>query len=569
MDLSKENLSKEIIIKHLKIFKTLQDERGDWETSWQLIAEYVYTKKADFTTQKEKGSFIDTHLFDYTAPQANKTRASVLQSLLWDNGAFKIEPDHKDINSDDEALKFLQNASEILRKEMNRGDGGLTRKLNSAEMNDGAFGNSCIFALEGGKIPLRFISVDVREMYFIEDNDGKVDTIYRAYKLDAKQMKEEFKEDKLADPVLSALKTNNYSKKFNILHIIEPRKIRNPNLRGILNAPFASIYIDKDNEKILKISGFWEQPFFVVRESKKTNEKYGRSSAMTAISDIAQVNKERKNYIIIQNKLANPPYGTFDDSVAGAQIINDSAGSVTVFKASGRMKGAPLFNMFEFNGDLQASMQSIQILQDNINKFFGLDRLLDFNNQTQMTATEVIQRSQIRQQSLGSLLDIKVEERYIPLIRRCFNILLRKGKFGVNQESNEALLAGRMGLDIDIIPTSIQKLIDSGDDFFKITFFTPFAREKENVKALSYLNLWNAAGQIAQLSGNFKVFDNLDEDKTIRLMSSISFSNDILRDEDSVEAIRQKREQEIQAQDMLAGANELSNINKNNAQAQK
>ena len=102
----------------------------------------------------------------------------------------------------------------------------------------------------------------------------------------------------------------------------------------------------------------------------------------------------------------------------------------------------------------------MQSLKDNISKHYFLDRLLDFNNQTQMTATETIKRDSIRNTSLSAAIDRMTFELFSPLINRSFNILLKNDMF-------------------EDMPESMTEAIDEGEDVYEIKYITPAARQQQ------------------------------------------------------------------------------------------
>ena len=62
--------------------KVLKGERSNWNNTWQTVAMYVDTKKADFNTTQTDGQFLNTKVFDNTASQYAKSRASTLKSMV-------------------------------------------------------------------------------------------------------------------------------------------------------------------------------------------------------------------------------------------------------------------------------------------------------------------------------------------------------------------------------------------------------------------------------------------------------------------------------------------------------
>lgn len=553
--------------------KELETDRKVWETTWQNVAEYVHTRKDEFLRKRPiEGELLNDDLNDNTALLANHTRASTLLSLLWNNGSFKLVPSNKKIKNNKSIIEWFQENTNILIEEMNNSESGLDLSLNECEQNDGAFGTSTLLAFEGDGFEeplLKFQSWDLMETFIDENAQGKVDVIFRKFKWNVRKVVDKYGIKNVSERTRDLFNKGDLNKKIDLINAIFPRKKRRLDRDGNLDMPFASLHYEKDDEFLLLETGFRELPFFVVRENKKTNERYGRGPGVNAINDVFLVNKIMEDIFIGVEKSVNPPLVLIDESGLGNAEIDDSPRGVSVLRVSGRLGiQKPLFPLTETTGELKTGAELAQSLRDSINKHFSLDRLLDFNNQTEMTATEVQARAVLRQQSLGSIFDIKVIERYTPLIRRCFNILLRKGLFGFAEDDPRFIELVQQGIEPKVIPSEILELIDKNEDIYKIEYLTPAARDKKIIEAQSYIKVWEVAGLLAEISGNMEVMDNLDPDETIRLVGELSFSNEIFRKAREVKAIRDQRQQQTEASVALEAGEAISKIKKNNKEAE-
>jgi hypothetical protein len=551
----------------LQIFEKYKAERTNWDVTWQTVAEYVNVRKADFTTEQEAGSFLNTNLFDNTAQLALNTRASTLLSLLWDGGKFSYIPNQEHFDDSTDENDWFEYATNISQKEF--------KKINSdsiffeSELDEGAFGSSYPYLDGDSKGGLNLFLFQVKEVYVGETKKNVVDIIYRQYCLTVLQAVNEFGFEGLPDKIKTKYNNNNLTDKVKILHIIQPRLNRDPGLKGKDNMKYESVYICLETkEELLKHggvqSGFEYFPVFVSREAKKNGENYGRSPAMMAISDIAQLNKLREDQTIIFNRDADPAVG-YDPTALQGNIIDTSPGSATAFRMTGRAS-IPIFDMIPTKGDVQATEVAIVRLQESINNFFGIDRLLDFNSDTQMTLGESQIRAQIRQQSLGAILIKKRAEKYEPIVKRAFDILFKQGKFGYMPNDPRLKILSDLGEEPKEIPESIVAKINSGIepiDLIDVEFFTQFELEKKLLENNTILQVWQNAGLIAQLLDSRDVFDNLDYDKSIKALGRISMNVDIFRDQKEVINIRKMEEQKMALQQALAAGKEVSEIEKN------
>jgi hypothetical protein len=551
----------------IALFSRYKARRSNWDTTWQVVAEYVNVRKANFTVEREEGTFLNTDLFDNSAQLALNSRSSTLVALLWDGGKFSYRPNPELFDDSMDENDWFEYATTTTQREFKRI--GANATFFESEMDEGAYGSSYSF-LDGGEEGegLNLILFQVKEVYVDETKKNKVNVVYRDYKLGVREAVDTFGLENVSSHTRQLFNDNKFTEKVHILHIIQPRLNRDQNLQGKDNMPYESVYIDLKNKHEMKKQGvqggFRYFPVYVSREGKKNGEMYGRSPSMMAISDISQLNKVREDQIIILNRMADPAIG-YDSTSLQGNIIDTSPGSATAFKMMGRASSA-IFDMVPTKGDARATEEAIVRLQESINGFYGIDRLLDFNKDTEMTLGEAQIRAQIRQQSLGSLLSKKRNEKYEPIVKRAFAILFEQGRFGLMPDDPSFVEMEQEGIDIKKIPEDIaEKLNDGYDitDLIDVEFYTQFELEKKLLENNTILQVWNNAGLIAQLTQNPEVFDNLDYDKTIKAIGRVSVDIDIFREQEEVKKIRKERQQAQQAQDMLGAGKELSEIDKN------
>ena len=538
----------------LKIFSDLKSERTDYDDDWQIVADYVYTVKADFTKHDEDTSFTNQQLYDKTATMSLNVRAATLLSLLWDSGKFVYKPNQKYFKDKSDLNDWFQYCTDVAKKEFYKAEAD--RIFDESELDEGAFGMSYPF-LDGSNDGLNLKLFQVKECYINETKGDKIDTLYRNYCITVKQCVDTFGYDNISDSVKSAYDSNRYNEKVEMLHIIQPRMMRNVTKKGVEDMPYESIYIDiKANKEIKKQGvqkGFEYFPVFISREGKRNGEKYAYSPTMMAIEEVSQINKVREDQILIINRYADPAIG-YDSTALESNILNTSPGSSTGFRMSGRA-GIPIFDMVQTKGDPSAVENLIVRLQETINKYYGIDVLLDFNTQNQMTLGEAQIRANIRQQTLGATLMKKRAEKYRPIVERAFDILFKQGKFGYMPNDEKIAVEEELGLKPMIIPEDIVNLINAGlepMELIEVQFYTQFEYEKELLKNNSIIQTWNNAGLIAQLTQRPEVFDNLDEDKTIKELGTSSFNIDIFRDQKEIKAIRGARADNAAQQQQLS-----------------
>lgn len=526
--------NKQIISKVLQRFNLLKSERSNFENMWQILAEYVWTKKANFTSSQTVGTFLNNKLFDNKAQLNAKSRASTLKSMVFGNFDFKFSPVGKN-KDDDGYIKFFEKATEIIKQQMQNQNSGFDKCLTEAEDFDAVFGTDIIFCdfkdkkiyepkeqdgqivniLTDDKSHLSYKTLDLKECFLDEDAEGNVNYLFRSFTLTVEQCKEKFGIESLHKNLIEQLKSNSNTR-IPLINAIIPISGFEYLFDIKTDFEYIGLYIDLSNQHLMSFTGYYEKPFFVHRENKKPDEKYGRSVSMDAISTISLINRVSKDIILMFDRAGEPPIGITDDKA----VVDTSSGSITVFSPQ---DGQPIFNLFNETGNPAVMVQWREQLYQELSNFYGLDKLLDFNNQTQMTAEEARMRAQIRNQTLSDLVSNRVNERYTPLLQRTFNLLLINGYFD------------------EILTDDFKEALSSVGDVYQIQYYNQFEREKNEQNNQAIMNIWNIANNIAVMKQDLSVFDTLNADNTIAYLKNVSPINNIFNGDVKIEQLREER----------------------------
>lgn len=547
----------------------LKSEKAILHGIYELISEYVFNKKYNLEKTPNGGIFVDGDIYDNTGLRANSIMSNVMVNNLWPNGprTFKVKrtwdtPDTQEIK---DWFKYVNSQMHTV---MDNTRAGLVTALDEYMLDQGSYGISGIYVSENDidpSCPIRYTAWDIKSMCVDEGTDGLIDTVFVEIEMTIRNAVKEYGLENLGAKTQKAFIEGQLEDKIKILHVIEPRLDRNPRKYGVKDMPIASIHIEISCRKIIKESGFEEMPVFVGRFIKVLGEKYGRSPAMVAMPDILEANATREAISIATEKQLDPPLAVYDDGSLGAGTIETSAGAINVFSVSGRINnGKPIEPLYTV-GELQSSYNHIETLKETINNHFYLDRLLDFNNETRMTLGEAQLRNALRGQSLGTFYARQEMEVITPLIKRTFNILLKRGLFGVLQNSYEELELLKQGVRPIYIPEVIAQRIFSGLDVYELDYTSPAKRTMQSEELQGTIEMANFAVGVAPAIP--EILDNINADEMIRRIAKLSGADeDMLKDMETVQALRKARAEQ-QAQLMqLEQARQQSEIGRNVAQ---
>lgn len=542
----------------LERYGKLKAEKNPWLPLYQILGEYVMTRKQNFTADIQDGEFLTGKIFDNTAGSANHLMASSMIGALWPNSAktffigAPLALRAKGLETQ-EVKDYYERVTQTMAEAMDHPKAGLLTSLEEYMNDQGVFGISGVGAFENTdedelEVPVRYTAVDAKKIAIDEGKDGFVDTVYIEKQMTVRQLVQEYGVDNVSKASAEAFNNGRCEEKVVVVHAIETRVDGDPYGFGNADMPVASMHIEKSAGKKLRESGFTEMPVFITRFWKAMGEKYGRSPAMEALPDILEANALREATIIAIEKALDPPLAVFNDGTLGGGVIDTSAGAINVFNVSGRIGNAnqkPIEQLVT-TGELNSSYTRIAELREIIKNNFFIDRLLDLNNETRMTLGEANIRNELRGQSLGTVYARQIAELFTRLIERTFNIMLSKGLLGVlkNSQEEQAILAAG-GVPF-YIPDAVADLMMEGKDVFKITFISPAARIMKAEELLGIQRTVEFAIGVAAAAP--EILDNLDLDQIIRDVQDLTGApSRTVVSLDTVRKIRESRQQQQQA----------------------
>ena len=473
----------------LKRYRTLQTNRSHWESHWQELGDYICPRKADITKKRTGGDKRTELLFDGTAVHAAELMSASLHGMLTNAATpwFDLRYENNELNGDDEAKEWLEGATDVMYQHLARSN--FQEQIHELYSDLVTFGTAVIFIENDDDDGFRFSTRHIAEVYVSENEQGRVDTVFRKYKTTARAAVRQFGEQQVTQRI-SKLNSDDPYAEIELLHIVMPREERNRRKKNAVNKPFASIYLDPDEKMVIGESGYDEFPYCVPRFLKASFEiGYGRSPAMTALPDTKMVNKMSEVVIRAAQLQIHPPLMVPDD---GFMLpVRTTPGGLNFYRSGTRDRIEPL-NIGANNplGEMQLDQR-----RQAIRSAFYVDQLI-LGTGPQMTATEVVSRTEEKMRLLGPVMGRLQAELLQPLIGRCFAILSRQKKFApappMLQDGN---------IDIEYV-SPLAKAQRSGDIqgiLQMIEFLMPLMQLDQGVA--DYLDMDGLAKHIIKVTG--------------------------------------------------------------------
>ena len=504
-----------------KRYNEMSSNRGTWEDHWQEILDYVMPRKADIVTKRISGDKRTEVLFDSTAITANNLLAASLQGTLTSPSRqwFYLKIRDEEVNQDREVQLYLEDSAKRMYDVFNQTN--FNTEVHELYLDLCSIGTGCLFVEEGNKgfdeDLIHFQTLHISEFYIHENVAGYIDTLYRKYKLTARQAVQEFGEDNVGPKILECASMKP-DKKFNFIHAVEPREDYERVFgESDTKLPFHSCHVCEEEKMVVRTGGYNEFPYLVPRWSKATGEIYGRSPSYNALPDIKTLNKAVEIGLKAWSKAIDPPLLVQDDGVIGR--VRMTPGGITVIRNDAAVKP------FQSGANMQVTTFKEAELKTAIRQAYYSDQL-QLQQGPQMTATEVQVRYELMQRLLGPTLGRFQSEFLNPLIERVFGIMFRAEAFV--QEPN--LLQGQ-SIDIEYVG--------------------PLARSQRMEEAVAVERLYQLAMQLAQADPS--VMDILDHDEAIRARAELlGVPKSVLRGRAEVDELRQARmQQQAMQQEMM------------------
>ena len=517
--MAKTDLTKTIMAR----FDRLKTGRQNWETHWQEVADYMQPRKADVTRTRSRGDKRTELIFDSSPIQAVELLAASLHGMLTNPSTpwFSLRYKDEGLDSDDEAKLWLEGVTDTMYTAFNRSN--FQQEIFELYHDLITFGTAAMFIEEDQDDLLKFSTRHINEIYITENDKGRIDTVYRKFKITLRAAFQQFGEN-LSEEARNKVEKDPFDE-IDILHAVYPRQDFDPTKKDKKNMEFESTYVEYKNGNELSVGGFMEFPFVVPRYLKASHEIYGRSPAMTALPDVKMLNEMSKTTIKAAQKQVDPPLLVPDDGFL--LPVRTVPGGLNFYRSGTRDRIEPL--NIGANNPLGLNMEEQR--RTAIRNVFYVDQLL-LQQGPQMTATEVIQRNEEKMRLLGPVLGRLQSELLKPMIDRCFAILLRNNQFAPAPE----FLSGQ---DIEI------------------EYVSPLAKAQKGTELSSITRAIEILGSLANVA---PVFDYINFDSLVKHIADlVGVPQKVLKLQSQVNA---EREQAAQQQEQMAQMQQLQQVAK-------
>lgn len=568
-----------------KRYNELKSERQKYVSRWEDIARYVgiRVRPQNYFNQGEvnKDEDLDKYTEDPTASLSVQQAANYLKGIMWGNGdgAISIEPsdDVLELVNGDYVMPWYEYASEQILTQMNHSNAGLNSALDAYLYDQHAFGTSGVGCYPNSAYNkgydtnvLLFRPYGVDTLCIDEGKNGMVEIVSNTYQWRCNRLVSEFCSrgdgfdeemfKRLPEKVQAAWNNQNLNNIFTVVQMIVPREDFVPGALGKKGCKYVGYWFEESEDHAFFEEDYRDMPIPVARAVKIRGEVYGRAPGTMLISTIRCINQAVSDCMTTMAKMVEPPIGILNTALFGDDVVDTSEKGLTVFNAAKLGGQNPVIPIQDVGDPSKLVAWLIPYLNEKVATAFGIDVLLDFAANSDMTATESLQRFSIRGKSISGMILQQKTELFEPLIRRAVSILMDKGILGVDPTDEElvALLMER-GLQERIIPDAVVQCIMEGKPWYKIKFNNDVDKLGKTEKVDDLLRLINVIAALMAVNPQISMAVNwykllADVSEALGFQGNI-MSEDEFRQQIQAQAVQQQAMLQAQLGEADARAN--------------
>jgi hypothetical protein len=521
---------------YLRRWGALKQERSSWFDHWREISDFLLPRSGRFfTSDRNRGGKRHNNILDECGTRANRVLAAGMMAGMTSPARpwFRLATPDEGLMEYAPVKRWLDSVAKMMRTVFAKSN--TYRALHSVYKELAGFGTAANIIVPDFQTVLHCTPLTIGEYCISTDAKGTVSTLAREYEATVAQLAEDFGLDALSPSVRQMYNDSHFDKWVPVVHVIEPRKIRDYGRRDNLNMPWKSCYFEAggNEDKFLRESGFPRFPALCPRWEVGGGDIYGNSPGMEALGSIKQLQHDQlrksqgidyqvKPPIALPAALKDQPHST----LPGGTAYYDMAGGTASIKS-----------MWDVRLDLQHLVLDIQDVRGRIDQTHYVDLFLMLAQDTRsnITAREIAERHEEKLLMLGPVLERLHNELLQPLVDLAFDEMIHAG----------------------IVPPPPPELHEQD---LNVEFVSVLAQAQRAVGVQSVDRLIGMIGSVALMQANAGVvvtaLDKLDIDQAIDAYADmLGVDPNVIVADDKVAIIRKARaDAQAQAQQAAVAA---------------
>ena len=390
----------------------------------------------------------------------------------------------------------------------------------------GLYGNGVKFLddpREQGRRGVRYMGVPFHSTWFRVDVQGRVDGVFRRLNYTPRQAAQEFSVERL--PELIQRKLDDPRSKdhdtFEFIHFVGPQDDE--------QFPFESVYVSVEGPQIVEDGGFRSWPFPIGRYTRSSGNVYATGPAMKVLGSLRTADQIKIDALKAGQRATTPVLLAKDDDAA--DWFNLTPGAVnpgTISEDGKKLVDALPMGRPDFAQEFYAN-EKRDIADGFLTTLFSI-----LTETPEMTATEVIQRTQEQGALLSPVMSRQQTEDLGPMIEREIELLAFQG----------------------MLPEMPPELVEAQGEF-EIEYASPLALSQRAGEVSGFMRLAEFALNAVQLTGDSSHIRRLDFETALPEIAEIQrVPARWLRSDEEVQelAAQDRQRQDAQQADDVAPA---------------
>lgn len=525
-----------IVRETMQEFSQMQLWRNTFAAQWEEIAQLVLPSSRNtffFGNFNWPGEKKTNQQVDATAMMALHRFGAILDSLLTPRNMVwhQLGSDDPDLMKDREAKLWYQDSTRRLFRARYAPIANFSSQNQQNYQSLGAFGTCGMFVdqaedASGNPVrALRYRAVPLGELFLKQNHQGMVNGFIRWFRLTPEQAAQKWGLGRLP-PSLRAAYDAGSQTPFDFLHRVTARDDFDPNRLGYKGMPFASFYVSVQGQCVMSEGGYNSFPIACSRYSQAPGEIYGRGPASMVLPAIKTLNAEKTTFLKQGHRAADPVLLTADDG-----LVDISLRPGAINKGGMNADGRRLIDVLP-TGEIQVTQEMMAEERNLINDAFLVTLFQILTESPQMSATEVVERTNEKGILLAPTVGGQQSEYLGPMIDRELDLMSELG-----------LLAP--------MPDSIREA--RGD--YNVNYTSPLARAARAQEAAGAIRTLEIVTNVVNITQDPSPLDAFDFDTMIPDIASIqAVPESWMADPKAVAAKRQARAEAQQAQQQIQAA---------------
>ena len=510
----------------------LKQTRQPWDKRAEEISKYQFPELGRFGTsssqqdigQTKREAIINNMLTQYGLV----LRAGMLSGMTspvrpW----LRLTTIDTDVSKFQPVRRWLDFAARRMLSQFSASN--VYRAIGNVYMESGYFGANVMFLQEDVEDVFRAYGTTWGEFVLGVDHRGEATTVYREGSMTVWSLIAMFGTENVSGYVKDCYDKGNYDKVIEIVHCVEPHQNDIDGVEFRLKKwKWRSVYYEcgEKAKRFLDVKGYDRRPFFAPRwATASSSDVYGRyCPGIVALGDAIELQHHEIMKARAQEMQTDPAL-----LVPTTHQYGVRTGPASVTRYDVTQGDASIKPMYEVKFDVEKSRLSINDIQERAKTAFHVDlfravmEVRARSVSTQITAREVEQLEKEGLVQLGPVTESFDDEFLDPMVESAFAVQLENG-------------------DYPPPPKELQ------GQPLKVEYLGMIHQAQKLVGLVPFERIHAFAGQIAQVTGDTAVFDVINRDEAIREYADMAgFPPELIRSDDELTAMRQQRQQMMQA----------------------